>query len=234
MKNKIANSFLILSALFLSSTTWAQSAPDKSLVQGYYFDETFFPVYINENNTESDAGGSASASVATQKGWGIDTHTTFGYVWENILFGATYNYYSIKSSRPVTADYEGLQEFTGKNEWGLTLGYFLGHWRITFTEFLYAKKVFTQTYTSPTTGQPDSDETHIDAGGSGYQIALGYDFMLGGGFGISPTLLYHNVTYTQQAFQVRAGTSTPYPMGPLQTNAIDSELDPMITVSYWF
>lgn len=230
------NYLFLLIALSLCFSAHSARGADQGpgAADSAYIEETFFPVYISKNDYESAAGGSATKSVPTQTGWGIDTHTTLGYVWNNVLVGLTYNYFNVSSSRPRTPDAEGLNELTSKQEFGVTFGYFLGHWRFTLTDFLSADKTFTQKYTDPTTGLPQTDETHKNSGGSGFQISIGYDFQLGGGFGISPTLLYRNVTYTKQSYEVRTGSSTPYPMGPLQTKAIDSDLNPMITVNYRF
>lgn len=199
-----------------------------------YFEETFFPVYVSKNDTETPAGGSAKKDVPTQTGWGVDTRTTLGYVWRGILLGATYNYFNVSSARPRTGDYEGLNELTSRQEWGVTLGFFLGHWRLTFTDFFNASKTFTQKYTDPVTTLVTTDETHKNSDGSGYQIGVGYDFLLGAGFGISPSLIFRHVSYAKQSYEVRTGTGIPYATTPLQTAAIDNELKPMITLNYWF
>lgn len=199
-----------------------------------YVEETFFPVYVLKNDTESQAGGSATKAVPTQTGWGLDARTTLGYVWESILMGITYNYYNVRSSRPRTNDYEGLNELTDKSELGATIGYLATHMRYTFTYFFMANKTFTQKYTDGATGAVTTDETRKNTSGSGYQIGVGYDFSLGDGWGVSPTLLYRNVTYSKQSYTVRTGTGTSYGSTTLETKAIDSELRPMITLNKVF
>lgn len=201
---------------------------------GVYFEETFFPVFISRNDEENDAGGSVSKSVPTQTGWGIDTRTTLGYVYNGILVGGTFNYYDVRSSRPRTSDLEGLTEVTDKQEVGPTLGYLGGHWRFLITYFLSATKTLTQKYTDQITGAVTTDETRKNSAGTGYQIAVGYDFMLGAGIGISPTLIYREVSYAKQSYAVRTGTGTPYTTTKLQTKALDHELKPMITLNWIF
>src|SRR5687767_803877 len=110
---------ILLTVLLAYSNSWASGSGGKGQRnQGVYVEETFFPVYVLKNDTESQAGGSATKAVPTQTGWGIDARTTIGYVWHSVLLGLTYNYYDVSSSRPRTDDYEGLNELTNKKEFG--------------------------------------------------------------------------------------------------------------------
>ncbi len=227
---------LILLAILLGySNSWASSSGGKGQRnQGVYVEETLFPVYVLKNDTESQAGGSATKAVPTQTGWGIDSRTTLGYVWESILLGLTYNYYNVSSSRPRTDDYEGLSELTKKDEFGATFGYLATHMRYTFTYFFMANKEFSQKYTDGLTGDVTTDEIRKNSSGTGYQIGIGYDFSLGDGWGVSPTLLYRNITYTRQCYKVHTGSGIPYDSTTLETKAIDSEIRPMITLNKVF
>lgn len=212
----------------------ADSGGTKGRAEGFYFEETFFPVFVSRNDEENDAGGSATRDVPTQTGWGIDTRTTLAYVWNRVLLGATFNYYNVRSSRPRTEDLEGMKEVTDKQELGPTLGFLGGRWRLTATYFLTATKTLTQKYTDQVTGAVTTDETRKNKGGSGYQVAVGYDFQLGAGVGISPTLIYREVRYAKQSYTVRTGTGTPYTTTELRTEALDHELKPMITLNWIF
>ncbi|MGE4132968.1 MAG: hypothetical protein AB7F86_15105 [Bdellovibrionales bacterium] len=214
---------------------FAAGQSDKSQrAKGIYFEETFFPVYVKKNDFESQAGGSTTQDVPTQTGWGIDTRTTLGYVWHSVLLGATYNHYRVSSSRPSTADSEGLNELTERQETGISLGGYLGRWRFVYTYFLSATKIFTQKYTDQTTGAVTTDETRKNTDGTGFQAAVGYDFIMGAGIGISPTLIYRTVTYGKQTYTVRTGTGSAYPSSDFRTKAVDSELRPMITLNVVF
>lgn len=235
MKNKYLKTLIFLTVLTTCFPAWTESGgSSKGRSQGVYFEETFFPVFVSRNDQENDAGGSATRDVPTQTGWGIDTRTTLAYVWNGIMLGATFNYYNVNSSRPRTADLEGMKEVTDKQEIGPTLGYLGGHWRFMFSYFLSASKTLSQKYTDQITGAVTTDETRKNTGGSGYQVAIGYDFMLGAGIGISPTLIYREVTYSKQTYTVRSGTGTPYGSTKLQTKALDHELKPMITLNWIF
>lgn len=226
---------LISLIVFLTySTAWAQNSNSSKGKQGVYFEETFFPVYVMKNDTESPAGGSATKAVPTQTGWGFDARTTLGYVWSGALLGLTYNYYDVRSSRPRTDDYEGLSEYTGKREIGVSVGYLASHMRYVFTYLFMAEKTFMQKYTDGVTGDVTTDETRKNTAGTGYQMALGYDFSLGAGWGVSPTLIYRSVSYAKQSYTVRTGSGTPYETTALQTKAVDSELRPMITFNKIF
>jgi len=199
----------------------------------FYFEETFFPVFTSKNDADSLAGGSIDKSVSTESGFGFDARTTLGYVWANILMGLTFNIYDASSSRGHTSTAEGVKFKTAKQEFGPTIGYFLGSWRFAFTYFVSASKTFSQTYTG-TNGAVSTDETYKNSSGSGMQLAIGYDFEIGAGFSISPTLIYRTVSYSKQSREVKAGASAAYDKAKLQTKAIDNELKPMITLSYSF
>ncbi len=235
MKIKYVKTLAFLSVLltcFQASPSGSSSSKGRS--SGVYLEETFFPVFVSRNDQENDAGGSATRDVPTQTGWGLDTRTTLAYVWSSVLLGVTFNYYNVNSSRPRTADLEGLTEVTDKQELGPTLGYLGGHWRFMLTYFLTATKTLSQKYTDQITGAVTTDETRKNSGGQGYQIAVGYDFMLGAGIGISPTLIYRAVSYAKQSYTVRTGSGTPYTSTKLQTKALDHELKPMITLNWIF
>jgi len=224
---------LIFGNILAANYAYAQSA------QGggeFYVEETFFPVYVKKNDAESYAGGSVSKNIPTESGLGVDLRTTLGYVaWSQVLFGVTFNYYSVSTSRPRTPDYEGLTTKTAKMDFGPTVGYLLGSWRFMFTYFVYATKKYQETYTDPTTGVVDTDNTYDNTNGTGFQLALSYGLNLGSSWTIGPTLVYRDVHYGKQALSTPTGT--PYPAtstsGP-GTAPIDAQLQPMVTVVYRF
>lgn len=211
--SSIAGFLLSFFALFLFLTpegrAQSRGGSSGSANDGFYFEETFFPVYVSKNDAVSPAGGAPDRAVPTESGLGFDTNTTLAYIWSSVLIGVTYNYYQLSTKRPRTADYEGLKTKTDRQAWGPSLGYFLGSWRIMFTYFIDAKKKYTQTYTDPSTGDVTTDEVYNNTDGKGFQVALGYDFDLGAGFGISPTLIYRKLSYEKQSLDVRTGSTTP-------------------------
>lgn len=209
---------------------------------GVYFEETFFPVYVNKNDSDipygdPPVGGSpvSNGSIDTESGLGVDSRTTLGYVWQNILIGITYNYYNLSSSLPAaSAANLGHTTTTKRYELGPTLGYFLGNWRFAFTYFMDATKTVEYKAFDPT-GVDSTDNIYQNTGASGYQLAVGYDFNIGAGFGISPTLVFQQLSYSKQSMTDNiAGSSDSYTSQTLQTKALDNELLPMITVNVMF
>lgn len=202
---------------------------------GWYIEETFFPVYISKNDASNPAGGSASADVPTESGTGLDYRTTIGYLFGGDFFlGFTYNSYSVSTSRPFTANYEGLNTTTTKSEMGATLGYFPGSWRFMVTLFTDARKSASQTYTGPGNSAVSLDELYTNSAGAGYQLSVGYGFSVGKSLVIGPALIFKSLSYSRQTYEVRAGSGTPYSDSELQTKAIDTEVKPMVSMSYLF
>lgn len=226
MKNLI---FLALLTGFVSAHA---AGPAGKRADGWYFEESFFPAYLMKNDTETPAGGSEDRDVPIQTGWGVDARTTIGYVYRGFLFGLSGNYYYLASNRARTADYEGLDEVTSRLESGVTLGYLFKNLRYTLTYFFQARKSFAQKYAAPGSGVITTDETYDNVEGKGFQFAVGYDFSLGSGWGVSPTLMYRSVTYPKQSYTVRVGTGTPYGARDLKTAAEDANLNAMITFFY--
>jgi hypothetical protein len=92
---------------------------------GVYFDETFFPVYVNK--VESSTFPDATSAPTT--GIGTDLRSTLGYVFSNKVFvGATYNLYNLTVSRDTVAGASaalaagGEEETTSRSEFGPTVG----------------------------------------------------------------------------------------------------------------
>lgn len=198
-----------------------------------YFEQTFFPVYVKKNDGASIGGGATTGSVPTESGLGYDLRTTLGYysMEYGIFFGGTYNTYSVDTKRAKTTA-DGLKTSTEKTEYGLTLGYINGGFKLFYTHFLNAEKKASQHYLAVT--PPDLDESFKNTKGEGFQVAIGYGLNLGAGFEIGPTLIYREVKYGKQSHTVASGTPTlpAYGTTKLQTKAVDSELKPMITISY--
>src|SRR4030067_1632515 len=108
---------------------------------GIYFDETFFPVYVKENDTTSV--NTVSSVTATESGLGFNTYTTLGYVfWHNsVIFGLTYNAYSLTTKRPNIVDGDtGKKETTTESMLGPTLGWLNGRFRTLITYFVKGEK----------------------------------------------------------------------------------------------
>lgn len=228
--NKIA---LICLTLILCQNSYAQSGGGGGAGGGsIYIEETFFPVYVKKNDAQSLSGGSGSKSVPTESGFGYDFRTTLGYVfWDSMLLGLTYNYYHVGTSRPSTADYEGLDTTLDKKEFGPTIGAFWGSFRFALTYFVYGTKSSWTKYTL-NDGTISTDEIYRNTGGSGFQFAIGYGLNLGSSWTIGPTLIYREISYSHQVYTVNVGAGTAYDSSSLKTKPIDAEIKPMITVIF--
>ncbi len=220
--NSFRNEALLFVLLFLFWNTQAQA--------DFYFDETFFPVYVQKNTTLNDAGGSqTSPGVSTESGIGYDLRTTLGFaLWNKMLVGFTYNYYKLGSSREAIANgSDGVENSDVKTEYGPSIGYLSTHWRFVFTYFLSAIRTV-ESKSKDTTGNTTSDLQLENTSGSGYQFAVGYYWSFGK-YGFGPSIVYRNVTYPKQTRNNRMDPTDGYQDTTLYTAAIDTGLSPMFT-----
>jgi hypothetical protein len=225
--------FILLMCLnfLLSQNGWAQSSSQTS--GDVYIEGAFFPVYVKKNDAESSAGGSVSKSIPTESGLGYDVRFTAGYVaWQQVLFGLSYNMYSVDTSRARTGDYEGLTTKTSKTDLGPTVGWMFGGLRLALTYIFYAQKKYDQTYTDPTTGNVSIENHYANTNGSGFQFAASYGLNLGTNWTIGPTLIYREVHYGRQSLTTPTGT--PYGSTSTTASPIDAQLQPMVTVAVRF
>lgn len=198
---------------------------------GFFLDETFFPVYVNSNDTTSF---NTAPGVATQSGLGFDFRTTLGYLFGgNYLLGFTYNTYSLSTTRAaVDGGDSGLEETTTQSEMGPTLGYVKNGWRILATYFISGTKS-NQRKDIDTAGAVVSDITIKNSKLAGFQLSLGYTFAFGSYFELGPSLVYKSLTYTNQQ-KIDAVGGASYADSELYTKAIDNTLTPMISMQVRF
>lgn len=191
----------------------------------YYFEETFFPVYVSRNNTNSIT----NAPVADETGLGFDLRTTLGYAfWGQALVGLTFNYYSLNTKAPYIGTDDGLKETIQRNEWGPTIGYLNGGWRLLFTYFMSGSQHTNTTYFNDTADTSNVTFKHSEL--SGFQITAGYSFTLFSNVEIGPTLVYRSVGYKKQSKTNALTPAEDYSPITLHTKAKDSSLDPMLSV----
>lgn len=225
--------FVCLCLLSLSATqAQAQSAQGS----GFYFEETLLPVFKNENSTRSASVGGDN-SAAAESGFGYDSRTTLGLVLgRGFLVGATYNMYQLATKRDATTANESNDETVKSSEYGPTLGWLGSNWRFLFTYF--------------TSGNRSDDEKHADATGAvtgdqsisnnemmGYQVLVGYSFMITNRLGLGPSLLYRSVSYAKQS-KVNRASITPgaedYDDLVLSDKFVRTTLDAMLSLTYRF
>lgn len=198
---------------------------------GFFLDETFFPVYVNKNDTSSF---NTAPGVATESGLGFDFRTTLGYIFGGqYVVGITYNTYSLTTKRDaVVGGDSGLDEKTSQSEMGPTIGYVSNGWRVLATYFLSGTKS-RQTKDIDSTGAITSDITIKNTKLSGFQVAFGYTFALGSTFEIGPSLVYKSLTYNNQQRIDGIGASG-YADSELYTKAVETTLTPMISMQLRF
>lgn len=233
-------SLLILYALIaffsftgFSESAWAQGSSRTSGHGGastynIYFDETFFPVYVDKNDTTSI---NTAPGVATETGLGFDTHTTIGYMFfgDSLVVGLSYNYYRLTTKRAnVPGGDSGLNETTVDWQFGPSVGWLYGGFRALVMFYVSGNKNV-HTINFDQTGNTGDIAINND-GISGFQLTLGYTFQLWGDVEIGPTLLYKSLTYKKQS---KTNVFTPaenYPDSSLYSPHIDHEVEPMVTL----
>lgn len=198
---------------------------------GFYFDETFFPVLVDGNETTSFT---AAPGAANETGSGLNSKTTLGYVFGGSWFiGATYNYYSLttKRSNRVGGD-SGKDEKTESAYLGPTLGWLSGNWRVMATAFLSGEKTV-ETKNSDNTGVTGNVKfTNKEA--SGFQLLAGYAFPITSGFSIGPTLAYRTLTFAKQSKVNRLNSAEDYSDVSLYSDYTETDLDFMLTLAFRF
>ncbi len=220
--------YLIISILFFSSVSYAQSRSGTS-GYGIYLEETFFPVYVNENDTT--AVTNSTTDVADEKGLGFYTRTTLGYMlfggsW---MIGLTYNYYTLTTKRAAVAGGdEGLKESTNESQFGPTIGWFSGGFRTLFTFFVSGEKEFAKKNFNDA-GTVTSNVMYTNKDVSGFQLTLGYTFTLWG-VEFGPSLVYSSVLYGKQKFKDKQNPGNNISTFPLSTDNKKEELNPMISI----
>jgi hypothetical protein len=221
--NILGSLSLLVTVILFSSNSSAQ----------VYFEETFLPVYISENTAQYRLGGSDTGSIPTQSGFGYDLRTTLGYTfWDQMIVGLTYQYYKTNSTRPLTDAANSVDETYGKNEWGPTIGYVTGGWRLMFTYFIDAKRTYDSKGTDYVTGDPafGEDLSETRSSGTGYQLTIGYSFAISTNFQIGPSLVYRSVSYGTGSRTNRLDPLDSFEDRTFVTKAIDAGLSPMISL----
>lgn len=193
----------------------------------FYFEETFFPVYVNRTDTRSVT---EAPGVAPETGLGFDFRTTLGWAfWNQMLVGFTYNMYTLNTKRAaVSGGDSGLNESTSRSEFGPTLGYLNGGWRVLFTYFISGQsEVATKNHDDTGTV---GDVTIKNSEMTGFQFTAGYSFNVLDNLQIGPTLVYRSVSYKKQSKVNALNSIENYTDAPLYTKYQDSTLNPMLSI----
>jgi hypothetical protein len=204
-----------------------RSSTDGLNPSAIYFEETFFPVYVNHNDTRSVTG---QPGVATESGLGYDLRTTLGYaLWGKFLLGITYNLYHLNTKRPnIVGGSNGLNETTDKGEYGPTLGLLSHNWRAMATVFLGGSQSV-RTKNQDASGLT-GDVTVKNSAMQGFQLSAGYAFNLSQTVQLGPSVVYRYVSYTKQSKVNQLNGAENYSDVHLNSKTVDSTLSPMISV----
>jgi hypothetical protein len=194
----------------------------------WYFEETFFPVYVNKTDTTSVT---TAPGVAAETGLGYDFRTTIGYTFfGQALLGLTYDMYHLTTKQSaVSGGEDGRNETTARTEFGPTVGYVNGGWRVLMTMFMSGSKQVDTKYTDAA-GVVTGDTTFKNTGISGFQLTTGYAFEMFSNTQVGPTLVYRSVSYSKQSKTNRLLPIENYDSTSLYTKNTDTSLSAMISV----
>lgn len=200
-----------------------------------YLEMTGFPHYTGQNTTETpNAGGSIDgAALNNNTGFSYDLRTTVGYVFnDHFLIGMSYNYANAPSNAAATATSASLDSFTKSREYGASVGYFFGKFRV-IGSYLWGGVMNYQDKEIQADGTPLVNYAYQNNGGTGYQILAGYDIPLTQNIKIGPTFVYRKITYTSQSKSDSVGGSG-YATTNFTTKASFSTLTPMVSLMFEF
>ncbi len=120
----------------------------------------------------------------------------FGYHFNLFFLGANYSYDAI-----VTAPTNSTTTTDSFRAYGGDLGLMTENVYLLFTYYF-------NSYGTVNGGKPGAGAVTDFNNGTGYQITLGYNFDVGSGFGVGPSLAYKSLTYS--SFSSGASTSFTY------------------------
>lgn len=227
---------LVLSSSFANAQGQpASSRSSSSKGHGTVFlDLTFAPVMKSDNSGMENGDGARSKNINLNATSGSDLRGTLGFfLGEHILVGATYNSYSDSVKRDATTDYNSSEQHTTKTEYGPTLGFVNGGFRLVGTYFMSGTKKYTyKAYDSANAVQNDSN--YEDTNATGFQVTLGYSWILSSWFEIGPSLVYRTMNYSKQSYTNAQDATQNYKDASLQTKAQESSLSPMISTIFIF
>ncbi len=199
---------------------------------GLSIEASLFPVLVNRNDTRSVT---TDPGVATESGFGYDTRTTIGYTFSNRnwLVGFTYNLYNLKTKRSfVEGGDSGLDETTENTQWGPTIGWLPGNWRLLLTYFTSGKKTI-HTINDDNTGTT-GDVTITNTNVSGFQFSGGYTFYITPTFGMGPALIYRSLTYSKQSKVNALNSIENYEDVSLASAHVESTFDAFLSLIFEF
>lgn len=198
---------------------------------GLYLETTFLPSYSQSNTGVGALGGNFDGlALNPESGFSYDLRNTLGWVFgTHWLVGFSYNTANAPLTRSASAGASSLDRKTTNSEYGPTLGWFNGNFRILGTYILAGSKKRTETQAQED-GTKLADYTMENKGAKGFQVEIGYSFPLSKSLHIGPTLVYRKVTYAKQSLSNALDPTSNYSDRDFSTKAVESNLLPMITL----
>lgn len=196
---------------------------------------TGYPGLTQDNKANSPLGGATDGSAtAIQSGFSYDLRNLVGYkVWGNLMIGANFNYARSPMYAPATASWSSIDHVQTWTQWGGSLGFVGQNFRLIGTYIFSA----TQTMTSKdfnADGSVANDQVYENKGGSGYQVTLGYSFPVTSNFKVGPALVYRYITYKTQSLTNNVNPAMNYTDQAFTTDAVESNLVPMVSLIFQF
>jgi hypothetical protein len=221
----LLNGFLIVAFCVASSSAHA----------GVYLETTFLPAYTQSNTGVGSLGGtfSSGGDLSAESGFSYDLRATVGYSYRRFLLGFSYNYLQAPLSRDASTDAASLDRNTSASEMGVSFGYLFRRIRLVGTYFFSGTKKRSERQVQDD-GTVLADFSLNNKKGQGYQFTFGYDFNLTSKFKIGPTLVYRHVAYSTQTLVNDVDPSADYSNQKFTKKAIESNLQPMISLVYQF
>lgn len=214
----------------LGLTALCASSPANA---GLYLEMTGFPGYVKKNDSENRyAYGSRTASSLTDSsGISYDLRTIVGWSWNRkLLIGLNYNYANNPLKKDADATYPSLDQYEKSAEYGASIGYFFGNFRI-IGSYLMGGTMEYQTKEVAQDGSIVTDLLYKNTGGKGIQVIAGYDFPIGKRLRIGPSLTYRSMTYEKQSLTDAVNTGNSYAESAFTVKATVTRITPMISIS---
>ncbi|MCM2324574.1 MAG: hypothetical protein NDJ90_15045 [Oligoflexia bacterium] len=225
--------FFPLASVALLSVLWSAGA--FASAWGPYVEMTAYPAYTESNNRTSPMGGSMDGSeIKPDTGFSYDLRNTLGVKpVEWLVIGGSFNYASSPMKRNASATVEARTLKRSNQEWGATLGFLMGNWRLMGTYLFSGAKKYSD-YAVEMNGTVLSDERYENSLKYGYQFVLGYSFRLSRVFQIGPTLVFRKAVYDSQTKTNNLDHLADYTDQKFTTRPLESNLLPMVTMSLSF
>lgn len=213
--------------LFVGLSSRSEAAPSE--IGNFYFETAFLPVWSNSNNYYGPQGGAfaGEANPGTDTDLGLDSKLIAGYAFSGRWFlGGSYNLLTVRSKREGGEAKSGITHHT---EYGPAVGFLYGGWKLIASYIFNSEWNYEMKYTDAA-GNAISDLSYKNTDGSGFYVNFGYGFQLSSSTFIGPSLIYRRVQYSKSSLEDRVDPSNSYQGREFSTKAIQSDLQPYVSI----